>query len=202
MCDTNMRQLHQMIQNSLQQQKLKRAFTYMLLMSLTPKNHSLSLYDQQFSSYRQLLTKCTIWPQNDLKHYGVKGTLNISCYYHLVSNFTPVCSTASCGRVYSTFWNTYTDLTPNSRHYYKLSLESPFHSDLLYSQQFSRHRPCETSALNNPKMTVNTTWSSVPQIWSTVPNSNWFRSIASHGWATDHFETSAPMTPQNNLINA
>ncbi len=53
-----------------------------------------------------------------------------------------------------------------------VSTSHKFHSVLLYDQLFWRYRPFETSALNNPKMTLNPTRSSVPHICITsIPES-------------------------------
>ena len=54
---------------------------HVLLVSMTPKFRSISLYDQPFSKYRQFWGKCTEWPQNDLKPYKVKGTSYVFYYY-------------------------------------------------------------------------------------------------------------------------
>ncbi len=47
-------------------------YIYMLLGSMSPKFHSISLHDEPFSCYRPFWEKCTQWPQNDLEPYKVK----------------------------------------------------------------------------------------------------------------------------------
>ncbi len=48
--------------------------------SLTPKLHSISLYDESFPKYRPFWDKCTEWPQNDLDMLKVKN-INMHAAY-------------------------------------------------------------------------------------------------------------------------
>ncbi len=105
---------------------------YVLLVSTSPKFHSISLYYVPFLKYRPFWDKCTERPQIDLKPYKVE----LPYMYNIclrVSNFTPFCSMTSCFRVIGHF---------------------------------------ETSAPNDPRMTLNTARSKVHYICVTsVPKS-------------------------------
>ena len=61
---------------------------YVLTVSMIPKFHSVSLYDQPFSRYRPFWDKYTEWPQNDLEHYQVICAPYICYQYPWVPNFT------------------------------------------------------------------------------------------------------------------
>ena len=61
-----------------------------------PKFHYVSLYGQPFSRYRFFENqKCTIWPQNDLKHLSVKSTLCTPNIHPRGPNFNPFRSASS-----------------------------------------------------------------------------------------------------------
>ncbi len=112
-----LRKVHQMTPNWLEHYKLKCS-PYVLIVSIIPKFHSVTLYDQPFLRYRAFWDKCTEWPQNDLEPYKFKCTPYIYTYCPRVSNFTQFCSTIS--------------LFQHTGHF-------------------------ETSAPNDPKMTLNPT---------------------------------------------
>ncbi len=63
-----LRQVHQMTPKWLWTVQGHMCHIYMLLVSTSPKFHSVSLYDEPFSKYRPFWDKCTEWPQNDLEH--------------------------------------------------------------------------------------------------------------------------------------
>ncbi len=154
---------HQMILNS----KRGKIPIYMLSVSPSPKYHSISPYDQQFSGYcRPFWYKCTKWPQNDLEHYEVKGTgyTSYKCppTQKLQSFLSHFCFTASSFRVISRFETHW--ITPKSpwtlRGHIKATHICPTiatKSQISFgfcskASRFPAKDHFETSALNDPNM--------------------------------------------------
>ncbi len=90
-----------------------------------------------------------------------------------VPNFTPFCSTANLFELQAILRQVHQMTskwrwTLKDRKYFTYMLQLPatakFHFISLYSQPFSSNRPFETTAQNDPKMTVNTKRSKVPHI--------------------------------------
>ncbi len=93
------RQVHRMIPKWPWTLQGQRYPINVLLVSMCPKFHSVSLYDEPFSSYGPFWDKCTEWPQNNLEPYKFKCTLYIYNYCPWVPDFTPFRSTTSRFRV-------------------------------------------------------------------------------------------------------
>ncbi len=90
-----------------------------LLVSTSPKFHSVSLYDKQFSGYRPFWEKCTKWPQIDLEHYKLKCSP-----YVLIVPMIPKFHSVSLYKAvfirYRAFWDKCTEWPQNDLEPYKV----------------------------------------------------------------------------------
>ncbi len=78
---------------------------YVLLVSMSPKFHFVSLYDEPFSSYRPFWEKRTKWPQNDLESYKVKLSYIYVCFTSIhEAQISLFCSKTNHYRVTGQFW--------------------------------------------------------------------------------------------------
>ncbi len=130
------------------------------------KFRSVSLYDQTFSSYRPLWSKCIEWTQNDLVHYKMKGTPYMCYQYYRVPNFSPFCSTTS------PFQDLVHFIIPHwlqaKKHnkkcqQFKISTihKSEISIRFALPQPFLRYRPFWDKCTDDPKITLNHTRSNV-----------------------------------------
>ncbi len=183
-----------------------------LLVSMCPKFHSISLYDEPFSSYRPFWEKCTKWPQNYLEPYKVKlryiYVLQISTRpkFHCFALRRAVFELQAILR--KVHWMTPKWPWTLQGHRYQInvllvSMSPKFHSVSLYDQPFSRYRPFWNKCTEWPQNDLNPYKFKCTQYiynyctW--VPIFTPFRSMTSPFRDTGHFETSALNDPKLTL---
>ncbi len=130
---------------------------------MSPKLHSISHYDQPFSSYRAFSDKCAQWSQNDIEPHKVKCILYFT---GVLESQISVLFTLPFSR-YKPFWDKCTEWSQNHFEHYKvigtlyMCHFTPFCST---TKRFRGTGHFKTSAANDPKMTSNHTGSPVPHI--------------------------------------
>ncbi len=159
--------------------RLKLSQRYpMFIWQLPPssKFHFVSLYGNEFSSYRLFWDQCAEWPQHDLKHIkDHKYHILYACYnYPLVPNFTRFCSTVhrfwATGHFETSARNDQKKITLNTErskvpHIHVTTIQShKFHSISLY-MYYELQDILMTCAQTDPKITLNTERSKVPHIY-------------------------------------
>ena len=168
-----LRKVPQMTPKWPQTLKSQMYLLYVLPVSTSPKFYSISLYDEPFSSYRPFWEKSTEWPQHDLERCKLKST-PYALLVSLAPKFHPVSLYGQPFLRYRTFWDKCTKWPPKwpwtlqgqvTVYMYKYTPWSPnFTPFWCTTNRFRDTANLETSAINDPKMTLNPTRSKVPHI--------------------------------------
>ncbi len=132
-----------------------------LLHMPTPDSQIQNLFRSLASCFwdtRKFWDKCTEWPQNDLGHWKVKGTIYTYDNYRWLPNFILFLRygqsfqiKAILRQVHQMTLNTKRSKVPHI--HVATAPDSKFYSVLHYGDPFLSYRPFETNAPNHPKMT-------------------------------------------------
>ena len=137
---------------------------YVPLEPPSPKFHSVSLYAQPFLSYVPFWDKCREWPQNAIEHYKIKlpyigTTRNPESQISITSTVSHFWDTVKCyGKVHR--------MTQNNIEHFKVKSTLYMFHQYPWGPNFNPFRGkgrrfrvkahFETSALYDPKITLNT----------------------------------------------